>query len=186
MIISVNLIVWPSDCGRFRSRNFVVKISNMAAMSNQPNKPSKRNLSTSSTESSSKPILTKRQRQRSKQSNGSFVENIAEQEFDDSDSYSSADDSTDVIEGTRTPAAESEVVKPTKSPVCVDWAEMLEAMAVAFQDPHCSFTKGLSQVIDQSEKISNINERLDHIETKVAMTDQTIHEMDSEISKLKK
>ena len=139
----------------------------------------KRQLSTSSNESPSRTTVPKRQRQKSVLSEKPVVEYIDEDDFDEN--FSSAEETSGTEDPKPNSPSKRGAAAPAKAPVTVNWAEMLEAMTEAFNDVSSPFTIGLSKVIDMSDKLNNAHERLDQIETKLSVTDQTIHEMCGEI-----
>ena len=134
---------------------------------------SKRALSTSSTESTT--LDKKRQRQRSKQS---VVADITEDDFL-TDEGTDSDDSIVASEGRAQAPA-------TTKPVQIDWTELLDVMTIAFNNVDSPFTKGLTQVIDRSEKLNLAHERLDQLETKIALNDATVHAITDELENLNK
>ena len=164
--------------------------SNMAELKESPviidNKStSKRQLSTSSTESTkSTKLPVKRQRQRSLLSNNSVADDVLDEVDDDiEEDYSSAEDEPSDAPCPRPTDPAPIDSRPTAK---VNWLELLDVMAVAFNDTECSFTKGLTQVIDRSDKLNLAHERLNTLESKVAEQDQRIYALDNEIISLKK
>ena len=136
-------------------------------------KQTKRNLSLSSNES----IVAESKR---RSTHISSVDEVDEIDVDD-ENYSSAEDTTSVDDG-HSPVPQR---KSAPDPVRVDWSEMLDAMTTAFKDLNSPFCKGLSQVIDTSEKLNHAHERLNQFKSKIAEQDHRIYEMSNELSALK-
>ena len=83
-------------------------------------------------------------------------------------------------------AGENLNTSTARRPSGIDWNEMLDAMTVAMADLNSPFTTQFTNVLNHSEKLSVAYERLDHIETTLAIKEAMIHDMQTDISTLKK